>query len=74
MSDEPGSQPLKNAKKELFCQEYLIDLNGTQAAIRATYSPRTAKQQASKMLLDDEKIQKRDLFIGDIFADCFFGM
>lgn len=31
-------------KQKLFCDEYLIDLNGTQAAIRAGYSEKTAKQ------------------------------
>lgn len=30
------------AKQELFCKEYLIDLNATQAAIRAGYSKNTA--------------------------------
>ncbi len=30
-------------KQELFCIEYLIDLNATQAAIRAGYSKHTAK-------------------------------
>lgn len=30
-------------KQKLFCEEYLIDLNATQAAIRAGYSPDTAK-------------------------------
>ena len=29
-------------KQELFCKEYLVDLNSTQAAIRAGYSKRTA--------------------------------
>lgn len=29
-------------KQKLFCDEYLIDLNATQAAIRAGYSPETA--------------------------------
>ncbi len=28
-------------KQEMFCREYLIDLNGTQAAIRAGYSVKT---------------------------------
>lgn len=37
-------------KQEKFCQEYLIDLNGTQAAIRAGYSKKTAKQVASENL------------------------
>jgi len=30
------------AKQKLFCHEYLIDLNATQAAIRAGYSEKTA--------------------------------
>lgn len=37
-------------KLKLFCDEYLIDLNGTQAAIRAGYSPKTAKAIASENL------------------------
>lgn len=31
-------------KQERFCQEYLVDLNATQAAIRAGYSNSTARQ------------------------------
>lgn len=31
-------------KQKRFCDEYLIDLNATQAAIRAGYSEKTAKQ------------------------------
>ena len=31
------------AKQELFVQEYLVDLNATQAAIRAGYSSKTAQ-------------------------------
>ena len=46
------------AKQEIFCKEYLIDLNGTQAAIRAGYSEKTAEQQASRMLLN-VKVQNR---------------
>ena len=38
------------AKQQRFCDEYLIDLNATQAAIRAGYSPRTAEQAASRLL------------------------
>tara|TARA_B100000949_G_C14062501_1_gene358340 strand:- start:431 stop:571 length:141 start_codon:yes stop_codon:yes gene_type:complete len=30
--------------------EYLVDLNATQAAIRAGYSPKTAPQQGSRLL------------------------
>ena len=38
-------------KQALFCKEYLVDLNGTQAAIRAGYSKNTAQQIASENLL-----------------------
>jgi len=37
-------------KQIRFCQEYIIDLNGTQAAIRAGYSQDTARQLASQLL------------------------
>ena len=35
-------------KQEMFCQEYLIDLNATQAAIRAGYSENAARQQGAE--------------------------
>jgi phage terminase small subunit len=38
------------AKQEAFCREYLIDLNATQAAIRAGYSENTARQVGSENL------------------------
>jgi phage terminase small subunit len=38
------------AKQSQFCQEYLIDLNATQAAIRAGYSAKTANEQAARLL------------------------
>lgn len=41
---------LKNDKQEQFCKEYLIDLNATQAAIRAGYSEKTARQQGQRLL------------------------
>lgn len=37
-------------KQEAFVREYLIDLNATQAAIRAGYSAKTAEQQGARML------------------------
>ena len=49
-------------KQKRFCDEYLVDLNGTQAAIRAGYSEKTAKQIAQQNLtkLDiQEYIKKR---------------
>jgi phage terminase small subunit len=37
-------------KQERFVEEYLIDLNATQAAIRAGYSEATAAEQGSRLL------------------------
>lgn len=37
-------------KQEKFCYEYCIDLNATQAAIRAGYSENTARSIASNLL------------------------
>lgn len=37
-------------KQERFVQEYLVDLNATQAAIRAGYSKKTAKVQGCRLL------------------------
>ena len=39
-----------NEKQKQFCEEYIIDLNGTQAAIRAGYSKKTANEQAAQLL------------------------
>lgn len=48
-------------KQLLFCKEYLIDFNGTQAAIRAGYSSKCAQQIATENLSKPfirEQIQK----------------
>ncbi len=37
-------------KQQAFVDEYLIDLNATQAAIRAGYSPKTAEQIGYQLL------------------------
>lgn len=50
------------AKQKRFCDEYLIDLNATQAAIRAGYSKKTAKQIGQEnltKLVIKEYIEKR---------------
>jgi phage terminase small subunit len=57
-----------NDKQRRFVQEYLIDLNATQAAIRAGYSPKTAGQQGFDLLknpevqaaLDQAKIERSE--------------
>lgn len=38
------------AKQQRFVEEYLIDLNATQAAIRAGYSPKSAEEQGYQLL------------------------
>ena len=50
-----------NEKQKKFCKEYVIDLNATQAAIRAGYSKKTAQAQSSRLLLNviiQEEIKK----------------
>lgn len=44
-----ASHPL-TPKQRRFVDEYLVDLNATQAAIRAGYSLKTAKQIGSRLL------------------------
>lgn len=56
-------------KQEMFCREYLIDLNATQAAIRAGYSAKTANRTASENMskpdvqsrIAELKAQRNDL-------------
>lgn len=48
-------------KQERFVQEYLVDLNATQAAIRAGYSAKTASRIGPELLVKtciSEAIQK----------------
>lgn len=41
------------ARQSRFVSEYLIDLNATQAAIRAGYSPSGARQHACRLLMKE---------------------
>ena len=41
-------------KQKRFADEYLVDLNATQAAIRAGYSERSAGRNADRMMKNDE--------------------
>ncbi len=50
---------LSNAKRERFCQEYLVDLNATQAAIRAGYGEAGAATQGWRLLRDVEETADR---------------
>lgn len=61
----------------IFVQEYIKSRNGTQAAIKAGYSPKSAEVQASRLLKNDkirkhlEKVQDqinrdlREIFVED---------
>ncbi len=49
---------LSNKKHERFCTEYVKDMNGKQAAIRAGYAERSAEMQASRLLRND-KVKQR---------------
>ena len=61
------------AKQQRFCDEYLIDLNATQAAIRAGYSSKNARNIASENLakpnikayIADRMDQKEKTLIAD---------
>lgn len=61
------------AKQRRFCDEYLIDLNATQAAIRAGYSKKTAysigvenlKKPVIKRYLDERMEEKDKELIAD---------
>lgn len=47
---EPIPKPPLTGKQQLFVEEYLVDLNATQAAVRAGYSVRTARQVGCRLL------------------------
>lgn len=61
------------AKQQRFCDEYLIDLNATQAAIRAGYSKKSARQIADENLskhyireyIDARMAEKQSKLIAD---------
>lgn len=47
---KPAAERPLTPKQERFVSEYLIDLNATQAAIRAGYSPRSAEVEGHRLL------------------------
>ena len=60
-----GSEDMTDKQKR-FCDEYLIDCNATQAAIRAGYSDKTAYSQGERLLRNvevksyiDERMEER---------------
>jgi phage terminase small subunit len=49
-SKAPSQQQQNRLRQQRFCEEYVVDLHGENAAIRAGYSKRTARSQASALL------------------------
>lgn len=62
MSDKKKTK--LTGKQEKFCNEYLIDFNGTRAAISAGYSEKTARKIAHENLTKPD-IQRRIQSIAD---------
>ncbi len=72
------------AKQKRFCDEYLIDLNATQAAIRAGYSPKAAtalkmricekEKRKDQLIRENEKVEKYIAAMPDGTAKDIFEM
>lgn len=69
-----------NKKKKRFCDEYIIDLDGANAARRTGYSSKTAKQKAYELLNEEEvkqeiaKLQKSKSKRLEFDADAVLGI
>ena len=69
-----------NDRQKAFCEEYMVDMNATQAAIRAGYSKKYARQNAPKLLqnttvatylknLIDARSERTEIKADDVLAD-----
>ena len=67
-------------RQERFCREFLVDMNGTKASVRAGYSEKTAYSQASRLLknakvaariaeLQAETAKRLDVTVDSVMAD-----
>lgn len=45
-------------KQELFAREFIVDLNATQAAIRAGYSEKSSRNQGARMMANDDILNR----------------
>lgn len=52
MSQQPEESAYNqlSPRRQRFVDEYVVDFNGTQAAIRAGYAPKAANEQAARLL------------------------
>ena len=56
---ETEKKPITDKQKR-FVREWLVDMNGTRAAIRAGYSEKSAAQTASRLMKDPAVREYRD--------------
>lgn len=67
------SEKKLTAKQQRFCDEYLIDLNATQAAIRAGYSEKTANrigaENMTKLVIKEHIAERMAEKEKDLIAD-----
>lgn len=56
-------------RERLFVREYITDLNGTQAAIRAGYAEKSAASQASRLLRKEAVRAYRDALLQEKFDE-----
>ena len=54
-----------NDRQAVFCQEYMVDLNATQAAIRAGYSAKTANKSAWRVMARDDVRREIQRLMGE---------
>ncbi len=58
MSKLPMKVPPLTAKQEMFCNEYLVDMNATQAAIRSGFDKSSASKNANKLTKNPRVIKR----------------
>lgn len=68
MTQGQGEKGELTPRQEAFVKEYLVDRNGTQAAIRAGYSAKTARSQAERLLTNVAIRRAVDAGMSDLAA------
>lgn len=65
LDDEVVALKPLTPKQERFVEEYLIDLNGTQAAIRAGYAPNSASVEGARQLANANVRARIDIALAE---------
>lgn len=60
---------LKNKKQERFAQEWIKDCNNTHAAIRAGYSPKSARVQGQKLRIKPDIKARIDELMSELQSE-----